>query len=142
MRDSFDLVMKMGDERARPFLKLQKLFQSPTFREALLFATDHYNTHGDSRFIAELCGLYGRTNARRLLIGHVRTHAGLDVSIENGQVRLAKVTEVSAAAAAPKQAKKTAPVVEVTVKKRKKPKRVDLMAPWIRMPGHYGAKGR
>lgn len=148
MRDSFDLVMKMGDERVRPFLNAQKLVLSTLFREALTFATEHYNKHGDTRFIAELVGRYNQSTTRRLLTSHIRTHAGLHCSMEDGKVKLAKVIEVERAAlperpALPKRAKKPAPVVAVTMKKKRKtPKRVDALDSWARLPGSYGGGKR
>lgn len=139
MRDSYDLVVRIGDRRVRPFLNLHKLVQSPLFREALTFATDHYTACGDSRFIVELVGLYHRNAPKRLLTSHIRMHAGLLYAIEDDQVKLSKVIEQNVAPpAAPKRAKRPAVVAVVTVKKRRKsPKRVDVMAPWIRLPGSY-----
>lgn len=147
MRESYDQVVLLGGAKVRPFLNLQRLVKSPLFCEALTYAIGHHVKFGDSRFIVELVKLYYHQTTKRLLTGHIRDHAGLHVSIEDGQVKLAKVvqlTERSAATTAPKRAKKPAPppVVVTVKKKRKNPKRVDLMAPWIRLPGHYGAKGR
>lgn len=141
MKDSFDLVMTMGDGRIRPFVDVVKLVQAPLFREALDHAIGHHAKHGDSRLIGELFSRFNRGGTRRLLVGYIRTHAGLDVSTEGGHVKLVKVHDVGDAVPPPKRAKKPAPAIVVTVKKKRKtPKRVDMMAPWIRMPGNYGSK--
>lgn len=141
MKETYDLVMTLGGERVRPFVDVVKLVQAPLFREAMDHAIEHHAKHGDSRLIAELFSRFNRSGTRRLLVGYIRTHAGLDVSTEDGHVKLVKVHDLGEAVPPPKRAKKPAPEVVVTVKKkRKSPKRVDMMAPWIRMPGNYGSK--
>lgn len=138
MRDSYDLVVKMGDKQVRPLVNLHKLVQSQLFREALTFATDHYTACGDTKFIVELVGLYHRSVPKYLLISHIRTHAQLHLIMENGEVKLRGVNEQPVTPRPPpKRSKKPATVPVVTVKKRRNPKKVDVMAPWIRMPGSY-----
>src|SRR5690348_1369914 len=131
MRESYDQVVLLGGAKVRPFLNLQKLVQAPLFREAMDYAIDHHAKFGDSRFVVVLVGLYHHATTKRLLTGYIRDHAGLTVSMEDGQVKVAKVTQASEAMPAKsKRAKKPAPAVVVTVKKkRKNPKKVDLMAP-------------
>lgn len=137
MKESFKLVLQLADERIRPYLS-ERWIQSPIFQEALAYTVAHFKQHGDSRLMAQLFEIYSRPAARRLLTEYFRIHAGLHAKLEEGMVKFTKAGEAERVAFPVRPTPKNTPKVEAVVKKkRRSPKRVDVMAPWIRLPGSY-----
>lgn len=99
MKETFNLVIQIGDARVQAYLNQPLFIQSPVFAEAASFAIEHYKAHGDRGHMVKLWLLYSGPAARRRLNERFFAEAGVRCSLVQGQVHFDAAPRSTAGAA-------------------------------------------
>lgn len=158
MAETAKLIALLSNPQIREFIDLRKLKTSDTLNDLSEFAAEHALATGDRTYIARVLDIFKNTKDFDRLLKWFCLRTALESTLIDGNLKFNKTENqpnreialrpfLNSIPTEPQVNKKSSSRVvkskiENSAKKKKKPKRVDLLDSWTMLPGSYGTGKR
>lgn len=137
MKEELNLLYRIMNTRIKEFVDLNELVKSQLFSEILEYCALHAVQHGDKTNIDNILKIFKGTRSHESLVKFFCARCGFEFKSGNGIVIFTKSTTPAKEETkfiAPENTKKSTE----QKKKKAKPKKIDMLDSWARLPGSYG----
>lgn len=154
MAETAKLITLLSNLQVREFIDFRKLIASDTLNNLAEFAAEHALATGDRTYICRVLDIFKNTKDFDRLLKWFSLRTALEPTLIDGDLKFNKTENppnreielrpfLKSIPTEPQVDKKSSSRVvkskiENSAKKKKKPKKVDLLDSWAVLPGSYG----